>query len=212
MKKYSKAFTFIEILIALTIFSIIALSLYSTFFSATSVWKRSADENRLYQEARWSLETIAKELRNAIILDYRKSYSDFSVFEGNSNSISFLCVTEDGIKKVSYFLEEDGPDVLLKRQEIALIDAFQVWEPEVAVEIFSSLVSQGGLKFKYAYISVEAEEEIGWQDTWQDNQSLPKGVKIELILKNPRSQEIKIIFNKTVFIPRGVIFETIESE
>ncbi|MBL7131939.1 MAG: prepilin-type N-terminal cleavage/methylation domain-containing protein, partial [Candidatus Omnitrophica bacterium] len=43
-----KALTLIEILIALTIFSIIAVSLYSTFSSGILAWKKSEDVNRLY--------------------------------------------------------------------------------------------------------------------------------------------------------------------
>ncbi|MFH1655811.1 MAG: prepilin-type N-terminal cleavage/methylation domain-containing protein [Candidatus Omnitrophota bacterium] len=223
MKKYLKeftptpksllwGFTFIEILIALTIFAIVAVSLYSTFFSGTSVWKRSEDENRIYQEARWSLDTIAKELRNAIILDYSKSYPDFIIFEGNPDSISFFNATDEGIRKISYFLESDNFEILLKRKEISLIDSLQSLEEETPTETFSSLVAEGGLQFSYAYAGAESEEGIEWQDVWQDPENLPKGVRIKLVLKDPSRPELKTTFNKTVFIPMGIIFEAAGTE
>ncbi|MBM3251331.1 MAG: prepilin-type N-terminal cleavage/methylation domain-containing protein, partial [Candidatus Omnitrophica bacterium] len=163
-KKSLKGFTLIEILIVLTIFSVVALSLYSTFFSGTSVWRRSEDLNRIYQEARWSLDTIANELRNAVILDYSNIYPDFVVFEGGSDKISFLGITDDGIKKISYFLENENSGHVLKRREIAFIDSLLGLESEKSTEVFSDLACEGGLKFSYAYGSNDSGEDISWQD------------------------------------------------
>lgn len=216
-KKLLTAFTFIEILIGLTIFSIIALSLYSNFLSGTSVWKRSEEINRLYQEARWSLDTIAKELHNAIALDYKNSYPDFAVFKGNSDSLAFLIANDDGIKRINYFLEkvDESQNLFfaLKRKETPLIDSLQTPEGESLTETFSSLVSEGGLKFSYSYSSTEGEnEQIEWKGNWQDDKNLPKGLRIELALIDPLNPQTKKTFNKTVFIPLGVIAQAGQEE
>jgi len=216
-KKTKLAFTFIEVLIGLTIFSIIAMSLYSTFYSGISAWKKSEDLNRLYQEARWSLDTIAKELRNAIILSYKDRYPGFAFFQGTSNSISFLLEDEYDIKKVSYFLEagengEDNPGFSLKREQVFLIDSLQLTEQEKPKETFSSLVSEGGLKLSYPYMVSATEEGVEWRDKWQDNNNLPAGVKIELVLQNAKNPNSKVSFYKTVFIPMGIIGEAQNAE
>ena len=53
MVKYRTAgFTIIELLIALSIFAVIAVTLYSTFFAGISVWKRSGDKSGTYQDIR----------------------------------------------------------------------------------------------------------------------------------------------------------------
>jgi len=204
--------TFIEILIGLTIFSVVAVSLYSTFFSSTSAWKKSEDLNRLYQEARWSMDTIAKELHNATIFSYKTSYPDFKVFEGKSDSMSFLNEDDYGIKRVTYLLEakENGEASVfsLKRQESSLIDSLQLSVEEKSEETFSSLVAKDGLKFSYAYgVGDGEEEEIEWKSDWEDSENIPMGVKIELVLQNPGNPNAKTPFYKTVFIPMGVIGE-----
>ena len=203
-KRFLSAFTLIEILIGLTIFSIISMSLYSTFFSGTSIWKRSEDVNRLHQEARWSLDTISKELRNAIVFNYGDVDSDFSFFNGATDSISFLISTDDGIKKVSYFLaDNENQKKSLKREENDLIDSLQASSGEALIETFSSLVAEEGLKFSYAYSMAGAEDEIGWNNAWEGWERLPRGIRISLVLQNPRNQNIKTTFSKTVFIPTG---------
>lgn len=215
--KTKLAFTFIEVLIGLTIFSIIAMSLYSTFFSGTSAWKKSDDLNRLYQEARWSLDTIAKELRNAIILSYKNKYPGFAFFQGTPDNISFLVEDEYDIKKVSYFLEakengEDNSGFSLKREQVFLIDSLQPTEQEKSKETFSTLVSEGGIKFSYPYMVSATGEDIEWRDKWQDSNNLPAGVKIELVLQNARNPNSKVSFYKTVFIPMGIIGEAQRAE
>ncbi|MBM3248457.1 MAG: type II secretion system protein [Candidatus Omnitrophica bacterium] len=204
--------TFIEILIGLTIFSVVAVSLYSTFFSSTSAWKKSEDLNRMYQEARWSMDTIAKELHNAVIFSYKNSYPNFKVFEGKADSISFLNEDDYGINRVLYFLEAKenggGEIFLLKRQESSLIDSLQISVEEKSEEIFSSLVAKDGLKFSYAHGVVNGEdEEIEWKSDWEESENIPMGVKVELVLQNPGNPNVKTTFSKTVFIPMGVIGE-----
>jgi prepilin-type N-terminal cleavage/methylation domain-containing protein len=208
IKKFPNGFTLIEILIAITIFSVVALSLYSTFFSAIAVWRRSEALNRVYQEARWSLEVIANELHNAIVLDYTDRYPDFTAFEGSSDKISFLSLSDSGIKQISYLLENENSEYSLKRQETAFTDALQNYSKEQLIETFTNLACEGGLKFSYAYSAVDSEDDVVWQDNWQDDQNLPKGIKIELALRNPSSPDAKITFNKTIFIPCGIIFDS----
>lgn len=209
-RKVLKSFTIIELLIGLTIFSIIAVSLYSTFFSSTSVWKRSEDLNRVYQEARWSLDTMAKELHNTIVLNYKGESEDSFSFNGASDNISFLLATDTGIKRISYFLEEiksndDKIIFSLKRQELGFIDSLQTQnDSEQTEEIFSNLVSEGGLNFSYAFQN-EIEEIIEWKDAWNESKNLPRGIKIALTLVDPRNPNSKIDFSKTIFIPTGMI-------
>lgn len=212
-KKNILGITFIEMLIGLTIFSIISASLYSAFFSSTSAWKKSEDLNRLYQEARWSLDNISRELHNAIIISYKNRYPTFKVFDGESDRLSFLIVDDYEIKRVTYFLETldknlNDSESYLKRKESSLIDSLQLVSQGETQENFSSLVAKGGLKFSYAYSTAEEQDsEIEWKDKWQDSSVLPAGVKIELVLQNPGNADSNASFYRTVFIPMGVMGE-----
>ena len=64
MKK--QAFTFVELLIALTIFSIIAASIYVTLNSGFSLWSKVNFLIQENQEVRIFFDVLSKDLRNAV--------------------------------------------------------------------------------------------------------------------------------------------------
>ncbi len=70
----------IEALLGLAIFSVIAVTLYSTFWSGIQIDQRL--EDRIYRQASWALEGMARELQNATIYDFSSSYPDINGFLG----------------------------------------------------------------------------------------------------------------------------------
>ena len=69
--KTDRAFTFIELLIAFTIFSIIAASMYCTLNAGIKVWTRGNEIIRENQGMRIFFDTVNQDLKNAV------SYSGF---------------------------------------------------------------------------------------------------------------------------------------
>jgi len=186
-----------EILITLTIFSIISISLYSTFSTGILAWKKSRDANRLYREARWALDKMASELRNAIIYDFGEEYPDLNVFQGQRDRVTFLISVNSGIKRISYFLEtpeygsvhrtavnyqgslpssiiahyeQEGVSLLsLERKEESFIESLQPEEDQQSEsKTLSSIVKGGGLVFSYAYAET-APGETESEITWKDS-------------------------------------------
>ena len=95
-----KGFTLIEVLMALLIFSIIALTLYSTFSTAILAWRRAKDVNRVYREAKLSLDLISTSLKNAEFFDFSRNYPDLKLFNGEVDKISFYISSDFGLKKI----------------------------------------------------------------------------------------------------------------
>ncbi len=238
-----RGFTFIELIIALTIFSIIGLAIYSTFSSGLNIWRRGEDVSRLQQEGRWALDRIAKELRNAVIYNYGPAYPDAVLFLGEKDKMSFLSLvynssaSQSEIKKITYYLETPKygvshqtqigtrgkrPDEItthyeqsqtsltsLQRREETLVQSLQPQEQEsVKSEPLTNLVKTEGLLFSYAFgQKTEAGENIVWKDSLESKTELPKGVKITLILQNPKNASDEAIFTKTVFLPQGKLVQ-----
>ncbi len=231
-------FTFIELIIALTIFSIIALGIYSTFSTGLIAARRGEGVGRLEQEARFSLDKMAKELRNAVTYNYGPDYPQAKLFSGEKNKISFLSliynssIQQSEIKRITYFLglspygtvyktqigtrgkmpseimahyqkKEAQLNSLQRREETLGQSLSSAPELEVASEALSNSVKYDGLLFSYAFASDKTSASIIWQDSWKDNSKLPKGIKITLILQNPKSSSQELIFTKTVFLPQG---------
>jgi prepilin-type N-terminal cleavage/methylation domain-containing protein len=239
--KNKKGFTFVELMIALTIFALISLGIYATFSTGLNAWRRGEDATRLQQEARWALDKIAQELRGAVIYNYGDSYPELGSFLGERSKISFLSLVYSPVskisevKKITYSLEvpdygeihktvigthqeklskvivnyeeNQAPLESLQRKEEALLQTLETKEITPAKsEPLTNLVKSGGLSFSYAFKQGAGEEETTvWKESWEDKTKLPQGVKITLILQNPKNIKEEAIFTKTVFLEQGSV-------
>lgn len=233
MKKFIKGFTLIEVLLGLTIFSIIALSLYSTFHSGIEINKRSEEDNKVYREARWLLDRLAKDLENMSSYDFANSYPSLRAFNGDENRLSLVLPTEEGLKVVSYLLQSPQQDTVFKtiigrhtkrnvsfisrfeerlnldlfvRKESSFADYLQT-EPDkdIEEEILSTSVKEGSLKFSYAFLEGEGENaKITWRDSWKEKY-LPSGVRIQITLVKSGRLPEPVTMERDIYIPTGYL-------
>ncbi|MDP2939562.1 MAG: prepilin-type N-terminal cleavage/methylation domain-containing protein [Candidatus Omnitrophota bacterium] len=238
MKKasnYFKGFTFIEVMMGLLIFSIIALSLYSIFSAASLAWRRSKDANRIYFEAKWCLDDISQSLKNAAFFDFSLNYPDLKLFKAETDKISFLIATDSGLKRVSYFLEKPDfgkihkivigkrgamPDKIIDNYKQSAESLFSLKRKEqdflsslvatVENRNLTSLVKDSGLKFSYAYKTTDSEslETLVWKDNWESQNQIPKIIKVNLTLLNPKNLKQEKTFTKIIFIPTGTMLQS----
>lgn len=192
-----QGFTFVELMLAISIFTIVAVAIYSTFGTGVSAWKKASKAQNLYQDIRLALDRMTYDLENAV--SYSKK-TDFSNFLGEKNKISFYSLTEvfqkipahPELRKITYSLDE--PAHILERLEQTFPESWQnLPEPEeIAAQI-------AGLNFFYCYEDEGNEPPYKWKDTWDSKENIPQGVKIELEV----GTEEKTVFTKYVFIPTG---------
>ncbi|MBU1146997.1 MAG: prepilin-type N-terminal cleavage/methylation domain-containing protein [Candidatus Omnitrophica bacterium] len=150
-----RGFTFIELIISVTIFSIVIVAVYGVFYMGIRSWKRAQGEKSL-QEIRLVFLKMEKELKNTFF------FSDVK-FKGTSKDMTFPLVISDKVYAITYSVNEDEDDGLswiLRKQG------------EEEKEISPLMRS---IKFQYAGMS----KEIEWKDSW-DEGSLPAGVRISL--------------------------------
>ena len=100
----TKAFTLVELLLGLTIFSVIGLCVYSVFSGGIRLSGASERQGKIYREARLSFSLMAKEIENMLPYDFSNSYQDKNAFLGEEKQITFLIGNDDGLKAVSYYI------------------------------------------------------------------------------------------------------------
>ena len=199
-KNFNTAFTFIELLIALTIFSIIAASIYYTLNAGIKVWQRGnilIEEN---QRMRIFFDMISKDMINIV------SFSGIPS-EWAEESISFHTIIDvssaakphrELVRRIYYF---DAQKSELKRGRVIQKEDFD----EKYVDEKVLLDNLEDISFEYAY---ESGEEYEWKDEWEFGDEdegediIPRGVKIKVKLKNGAEDKEKT-FEKIVFIPIG---------
>lgn len=187
MKKRLLAFTFVELMIAITIFAVVAIVIYSSFSASIKVWKRGEESVSINQNLRIGLDDFGKELRNA--LNYNNDNDPAICFEGQSNSLSFpiYLTSETGGQFGIVLYKKDGAS--LKREE----NIFGQASPQEE----SLIDGVEEAKFLYAFDTQDTENPYEWNDSWQEKNKIPRGVKLTLKLQKGGS------FTKTVFIPTG---------
>ncbi|MBL7156751.1 MAG: prepilin-type N-terminal cleavage/methylation domain-containing protein [Candidatus Omnitrophica bacterium] len=198
-----KAFTFIELLVALTIFSIIAASIYYTFNAGIRIWQRGNSIIEDNQRLRIFFDAVSKDMQNAAANFAREA--DFSIeYEWLNDSVAFPSVINiydnnvisRELAKVAYRF--DNANGKLTRIQATLKDGFSEsgGEEETLLEGLKSLA------FEYCYESPVAEGEYEWRDEWEFDDKIPRGVKIKLTLKD-ELRETEKTFENIILIPTG---------
>ncbi|MDP8230507.1 MAG: prepilin-type N-terminal cleavage/methylation domain-containing protein [Candidatus Gorgyraea atricola] len=153
MKK--KGFTLIELIISVTIFSIVIVSVYGVFYMGLKTWRRAQGEKSL-QEIRMAFLKMEKELKNTFFFSDTK-------FKGTSKDMSFPLVVSDKVYTITYSVnenEDSGLSQILRTKD------------EEEKEISPPMKS---IKFQYAAMA----EDIEWKDNWNED-DLPSGIRISL--------------------------------
>jgi len=233
MKKRLSAFTLIELILALSIFSVVALSLYGAFASGMKIEQRAEKGGRLYREIRWALDMVAKDLENMVPYDFKNSYPEKLAFYGQSNKFSCIVPKESGLTAVSYYIRppEEGSIYttiigrhydkntsmvanfekelsvnLLIREERPFIESLQdELNKEPEIDVLSTRIKEASFNIYYAYIEGDQDNvQIVWKDSWEFNY-LPSGVRVEItLLPLSKTEDAKTI-QKDFFIPSGFL-------
>lgn len=182
----SRAFSLIELMIAVLILSVVIISIYGVFSAGIKAWQRGS-EDRDFKKIRIGLLKIQKELRSSFI------FSE-APFKGASSQMTFpVIVKEEDREKicmVSYYIAEAGNSnaggkVIMRRAE------------EADKPIFFA----DSIDFEYAHEPRDGSEGLEWERGWEGYcKKIPLAVKI-----NFTTGADKDIYHKTIFIPQGVL-------
>jgi len=186
-KRLFKAVTFIELVIASAIFTVIVVIIYSSFHLGITGYKNISASVDLHQSAGIFLLRINSELRNS----FAYCLGD-SRFRGDKNQISFFTLTDVRISpeycRISYLQEANKIKKLCLRGKNSLIDNVDSGSEEFFFDVAS-------LNFGYGEYDMN-NDSFSWKDSWQDPSRLPDAVKVEVILKDKTTYN----FARTIYL------------
>jgi len=191
-----KGFTYIELMIALTISVIVVNAIYSSYKAVFKAWQKIEIERQLYQDIRISLYNIVSELRACFsppidFSDTAKPYLpevefigiDDKYEEKDVDRLIFIStlkipdpnspVKEYDLHRISYFINKNNTS---KNQQEGILA--------------SSIVE---LNFRYY-------DGKSWQDSWKRKENLPKAVEIKITAKN-EGLNAEVSLSTTVWLP-----------
>jgi len=185
-------FSLIEILIGITISSLIIGSAYAAYLAVGGAWDRSRQNSRHYQYARVALDVIERYLETAMtpdeqgrivfqaknegVPDKAEFQADSLLFVSTGGGIDAARANRVDLAQVELFLNQDP-----KRPELGLMMRKRTlpgdprWGRRDAEEIGPDVVSFDARFF----------DGTQWVDDWTAAQALPKAVEVTLVFASP---------------------------
>ena len=183
MSQNERAFTLVEVLIALAILAMIVVSTFTIFRSASKSWQKGETRSERYQNARNAIYKISTEISQAVI-----NSNPLCKFTGDKNKVSFISFvsTESGVFELSEleFWLDGAKRLLMRNDDVDPDYDFTTYDHS---DVLSENVSE--LEFSYFDGAV-------WTDTWNSDQALgvglPKAVKVKIRVEDKKSKEGEI--------------------
>jgi prepilin-type N-terminal cleavage/methylation domain-containing protein len=192
----SSGFTLIEVVLALTIFALIAAILYGAFSLGHSAMAKSQVSSARNQKQRSIADLLGSYVRSAF--PYRESPQEQTIFfEGDSEKLTFVSAYSQGMggrgmAKIQISTAEGENE----RASLTLEETVPVRinsEVAAAGQIYSIVLEDNIKEFRLAYLDPQAEEET-WEDRWdgRERRVLPRAVRF--IFHDENGKEVRWIF------------------
>jgi len=160
-----KAFTLIEILVAMAIMVIVIGSTLAIFRTSATSWRKGERRAQRYQQARFILEMMSREISSAF-----PTFSAGPYCLGTTEKFYFISALADApasLVELGYWLDEDVQELMRSYESSPDYD-FSTFDIE---EVLSENVS--ALSFEYS-------DGDAWQETWD---SRPQGAQAGVLPK-----------------------------
>lgn len=177
----SAGFTFVELLLAATMLSVLFVGLGAHLRGGVLVWRRTTEGLETLQRRRVALNLLADDLANAVLFSDASADAPLPVREFGDAALGFVSADRGygahppSLRFVAYRCgEEDGePGLWRTSQTLAQARMHEDAEPQRLLEGCTAL------RLRYGYAGAEGME---WRDTWEFPDELPQAVEAQLEL------------------------------
>jgi len=173
-------FTLLEVIIAISILSLITVIIGSAFRLGIQAWGRGEKETEDGQRLRALSTLLSQQLKS--IYPYRIKIEgkdeDVIAFKGEPDSITFVTTMTDssygGLKWVQYIFR----DGVLSYKEGLLPD--KKFEEHIKDKNKEEIVDSHIDKFRFSYAYLLEDDDDEWTESWDDEEEVPGAVKVNL--------------------------------
>ncbi len=183
-----KAFSLVELLIAVGIFSVVSIAIYSTFSSGAAVLRRINNLDLTQQKILLKTEKFSRELREQPVC--RKQ-----LFKGDKTKISFCANIDYFPCRLTYYF--DSATLTLKRVADKLseiIDKEGKLDPQLRSPAVIYLSKVKEVSFSYLYLDLN-KNAYQWAQEWKE-EFLPLAVKFTIFIEKKK-------YESAVYLPKN---------
>ena len=181
----SSGLTFVELLMAATIFSILMVGLSTHLRGGIVAWRRATVTIDELQQRRMALERLTQDLANGVVVETRP---DSPVAFG-PEALAFYTVqpvrgmSQDNARVwlVTYHLQQTAETKALVRQAQTIRQAQARLEPQTT----QLLAHVERLTIRYGSLPEGNEPQIVWRTSWDDRSQFPQLLEMTVELNGP---------------------------
>jgi len=171
-------FTILELIVAITILSLVTVLIGSGFRLALNSWDKGEAETEWTQRMRVLSGQLSQQIKSAYPYKMKIDDKSLMVFEGKNDSIMFATAFSDsssgGFKWVRYSFRDQTlfykegllPD---KKMDEKISGDEDIMDPDVQ-------------EVKFEYLS---PDEDGWKESWDEEDRLPGAVRVTISFLQP---------------------------
>jgi prepilin-type N-terminal cleavage/methylation domain-containing protein len=199
-------FTLMEVLLAVTILSLVMTVVYSTWHTAFAAWKRGQDTMETFQRQRVVMETLAELVKSIVFYGSQSElYQIIGEHQpGLGDSISFVTASDvslppgdtlaAGMRRVKLFMARDqsGAPVLAISNQPALEPEETDYTP--AAHVLSTEVSGFFVRYRDPRDGV-------WREKWAEPTVVPAAVEFTLVFGHERGRVPPVVVTRAIEIP-----------
>lgn len=207
-----EGFTLLELLLAVTIFAIVAIALYSSFYAGVRILRRTEEIMRYHQELRMAMDEISLDLHNTLRTEVEKE-SKITLKESEEDEEPIYYFLGDAKSFNFITLKDLYENNRLTRQICNVKYSFKGGKLLRSVRYQSSGFAKGkdedeellpgileDIEVTYSYEGDDEESPPVWLNYWEQEERIPLGVKIKMRIKG--MGHIKNLY-KIVYIDVG---------
>lgn len=191
----NKGLTLIEVLVVVTILSVLTLTLYTVFKSGADAWSKSETRLDIYQNARVVLDQISRELAGAIVGESAANGARFVGIDADPDTIEFVTNFAGSLYRIRY--ERLAGTTRLQRSYEENPADFN--NPAYTNIEFNELTND----IQFTYWIASASSVPSW-DSWggpPTTDRLPRAVTIILTLVDPEGNTYR--FETMAYLPNS---------
>lgn len=202
-------FTLLEILLAVTILSILITAIYSTWSAALTSWKRGSEASEVFQRQRIVMEALKELTQSAVFFSGSPAlYAVIGTKNPVGDSVSFVTAsdaflppseaTDAGMRRVTISLEEDP----YRRTYLAIVN-----EPALNPDDSSKEQPQAhviSMDVSGFYVRYRDPRDGNWSEKWDDGTLPPAALEFTVVFGQQGDRFPPVVVTRAVDIPVAV--------
>ena len=207
-KAARRGFTLVEVLLAVTILSLVITAVYSTWSAALMAWRRGGDASEVFQRQRIVMDTLTELAQSVVYFGASPSlYAVAGASRPNwGDTVSFFTASDvllppseaidAGMRRVTISMEQDD----YGRKYLAIVNAPAVSldETNITVALQAHVLSMDVSGFYVRYLD---PRDNAWYDKWEENNIIPLAMEFTVVFGEQGDRLPPVVVTRAVDLP-----------